>query len=108
MIKIDPVLKLLKKEKEMSFEDIFNNVKNDITFKYETEAELKADLFVSMLDTKLFIMIGNNKWGFRENYSIEEIANIEKVNQGQISEEEFELEASEETKEMNISEVESI
>lgn len=61
MIKIDPVIKLLKKEKEMAFEDIFKAVKDKISHSYENEADLKADLYVSMIDTKLLIMIGENK-----------------------------------------------
>lgn len=102
MININPVLKLLKTKKdEMAFEDIFASVKDKLTRSIEDENELRADLYVSMLDTKLLIMVGGNKWGLRENYSMDQIAQIETIVEANFEELEN-REAAEETQEFKI------
>lgn len=101
MIKIDPVLKLLKNQKEMAFEEIFIAVKSEITSIEIDEAMLKADLYVSMIDTKLLINTGGNIWGIRSNYSIDEISRIESSKRGFKSEE---IDEFEETKELKLKE----
>lgn len=82
MLKTDAVIKLLKKNKqEMSFEDIWINVKDETISSLNVEQEegqVKADLYMSIMEDQTFIMVGENKWNIRSSYSYDEIDEIKK------------------------------
>ena len=83
MIKLDSVIKAVKKAKEpIEFDAIFNAVEDEYRSAYEDKNELKADLLNAMIGSIDLIMVGNNKFDIRENYSLNDIKRIERMNIG--------------------------
>ena len=83
MIKLDSVIKAVKKAKEpMEFDAIFNTVEDEYRALYEDKNALKADLLNAMIGSIDLIMVGNNKFDIRENYSLNDIKRIERMNIG--------------------------
>ncbi len=82
MLRTDTVIKLLKNNKEtMSFEDIWNSVKDETIAsisKEQDEIAIKSDLYMSMMEDQTLLMVGDNTWGLKETFSYEEIEQIKK------------------------------
>ncbi len=106
MLKTDAVIKLLKQNKEpMSFDDIWTNVKEDTMSTINKEQEenvVKSDMYISMMEEQQLLMIGENKWTIKENYSFEEVHNIEKTRMTEELELEIGLEKSDDTRELKL------
>ncbi len=106
MLRTDAVIKLLKKNKtRMSFDDIWTNVKED-TMKSTTvdfeEAQVKADLYMSMLEDQALLMVGDNNWDLKENFSFDEANQIVKTRMTEELELDIGLEESDDTKELKL------
>lgn len=102
MLKTDAVIKLLKSKKtSMSFNDIWNEVKANYTSEKNTEEYIiKSDLYISMIEDNNLIMLGGNVWDISNNYSKNE---IQKISKDRITiETEIKLEKSDDTKELNL------
>ncbi len=82
MLRTDAVIKLLTKNKtEMSFDDIWANVKDETISsltKEQDENITKSDLYMSMMEDQTLIMVGDNKWNVKAAFSYDEIADIKK------------------------------
>ncbi len=106
MLRTDAVIKLLKNNKtEMSFEDIWQNVKEQTIAsisKEQDEITIKADLYTSMLEDQNLIMVGDNKWNIKSSFSYEEIAEIKKSRITAEDDVTPELEESDDTRELNL------
>ncbi len=104
MLKTDAVIKLLKKEKQLSFDAIWNSVKDETIASIsieKNENEIKTDLYMSLMEDQTFIMLGDNNWGIKASYSYEEIDEIKKSRITDDIEEEFD-EESDDTRELKL------
>lgn len=106
MLRTDAVIKLLTKNKEpMAFDLIWSEVKEDtistLTKEFE-ENQVKADLYMSILEDQRFIMIGDNTWGLVSDYSPEEIAEFDKKRITDDIPNSDDLDESEDTKELRL------
>ncbi len=104
MLRTDAVIKLLTKNKEeMSFDNIWINVKDEtlstIT-KEQEESIVKSDLYMSMMEDQRLIMVGDNKWNLKDSYSYAEIEDIKKSRM--TDDVETELEETEDTRELKL------
>lgn len=81
MIKIDPVIKLLKSEGKLSFEKIWTKLKDSIVADVKgtkaDETKVKNDLFLSLISSEKIITLGQGVWDLAENYSSTEIKKIQ-------------------------------
>ncbi len=106
MLRTDAVIKLLKNNKtDMSFEDIWTNIKEETMesiSKNLDEMEAKADMYTSMLEEPLLIMVGDNRWNLKEAFSYEEIEGIKKERITIEDDIVPELEESDDTKELHL------
>ncbi|CRX37070.1 / / hypothetical protein / 559679:560059 Reverse [Candidatus Hepatoplasma crinochetorum] len=79
MLNVDLAINFIKENGAKKFDLIWNNIKKDLFNEIETnkkEAEIKSDFFISMINDEKLIMIGNEIWDLRENYSLKEIGVI--------------------------------
>lgn len=79
MLNVDLAINFIKENGAKKFDLIWNNIKKDLFNEIETnkkEAEIKSDFFISMINDEKLIMIGNEIWDLRENYSLKEIEDI--------------------------------
>lgn len=79
MLNVDLAINFIKKNGAKKFDLIWENIKKDLFNEIETnkkEAEIKSDFFISMINDEKLIMIGNEIWDLRENYSLKEIEDI--------------------------------
>lgn len=83
MINTELARKELEKQKDLSFEEIWNLVKESIKIEISKKREdfsdeqIKSDFYLSMLKDFKLLMIGENKWSLRKNYTLEQIHEIE-------------------------------
>lgn len=106
MLRTDAVIKLLKtKKQEMSFDEIWANVKEETlkSIKKEfTEDQIKADLYMSLIEEQALIMIGDSKWDLKEKFSYDEIHQIEKTRMTEELELDIAVEKSDDTRELKL------
>ncbi len=104
MLRTDAVIKLLKtKKEEMSFDDIWTNIKEETLStisKEQEESVVKSDLYMSLMEDQRLIMVGDNKWNLKESYSYSEIEDIKKSRM--TDDVETELEETEDTIELKL------
>ncbi len=111
MLKTDTVIKLLKKEKKaMTFDDIWKTIKEETMSSLSKEGieefQAKSDLYMSLLEEQKLIMIGENKWDLKENFSHDDIALIERTRMTEELELDLDLEKTDDTIELEILDVE--
>lgn len=81
MLNTNVVIDLLSKEETLAFEKIWTKVKKDLLDELnsdKSEARIKADFYVSLLQDERLIMLGNNVWSLKSNYNLHESEDISK------------------------------
>ncbi|BDV03759.1 MAG: hypothetical protein HPPSJP_4800 [Candidatus Hepatoplasma scabrum] len=82
MLSVDLAIDFIKKNGAKKFDVIWTNIKKELFDQIDTikkEPEIKSDFFISMINDEKLIMLGNEIWDLKENYSLQEIEDI-KVN----------------------------
>lgn len=106
MLRTDTVIKLLKSNKKpMTFEEIWKGIKVETMDSISVdsdEAQVKSDLYMSIMEDPDVIMIGDNKWDLKENFSFEEVNQIIKTRMTAELELDISAEKSDDTIEMEL------
>ena len=79
MIDTSLVIKYLEKHGKTSFEQIWEKISPKLLKQFDKikdDNELKTNLFSSMIENFKLIMIGNNVWDLKINYTIGEVEDI--------------------------------
>jgi DNA-directed RNA polymerase delta subunit len=83
MVDITKVIEFLdKKGKAVSFDKIFEHVKNDLPITHEHDHEMKAELLNSFISSSDIVRLEDNMFDLSSNYSIEELKRIDILNVG--------------------------
>ena len=83
MIKIDSAISFLKKSKKPeTFDNIYKAIKADLADIHEDENAVKSELWNAFMSSIEIVRIQENNFDLSENYSIQELKRIEKLNSG--------------------------
>ncbi len=99
MLRTDAVIKLLKKQRELSFDEIWETLREETMSSLSKELDemtVKSDLYMSLMEDQTFIMTGENRWALKSAYSY---ATIDEIKKSRVTEEDPVIEFEEETEE---------